>query len=526
MTAGFSASLLDWGSLCILASASIVSWYYVHARARKLPRLPPGPPGLPFLGNLFDIPMASHWLRFAEMSAMWGDIFSLKSMGQTMIITSLDIRGANFSDRPIIPVGGELGGFNNVMALVGYGDRVRKERKLFHQLFGTQAAIKQFLPLLSTETRKLLRRIVVNPDEPVEEIKHATGAITLRIAYGYQLRDGPERDPMLDLFETAGNNFFIGTTPAAFLADIIPVLRYWPEWLPGGGFHTIAKAWYKHGQDTMNAGLNYVKKAMAAGSAETSFVSALLEGKEHDDYLIKWAAGSVQIGGSDTVNFHLNPLFNDNESALQTAAQLEAFLLAMSLYPDVQAAAQSELDRVVGNDRLPEISDIPQLPYVEALCKEIIRWHVAAPLAVPHRTRDDYIYERGRGLEPLLIPKDSLIIPNLWQMAHDPERYANPMEFNPSRFIAKDGKEAEPDPSSICFGYGRRICPGKLLGETAMFLECSAILSVFNISKARVNGVIVEPQLGQTSTTISRVLPFKCVMEPRSARALALIQSD
>jgi hypothetical protein len=91
---------------------------------------------------------------------------------------------------------------------------------------------------------------------------------------------------------------------------------------------------------------------------------------------------------------------------------------------------------------------------------------------VPHRTREDYIYDRGGDLQPLLIPKDSVIIPNVWyvphehneeqiqitsrKMAHNPERYINPMEFNPSRFIATDSKEAEQDPAEICFGYGRR----------------------------------------------------------------------
>lgn len=51
----------------------------------------------------------------------------------------------------------------------------------------------------------------------------------------------------------------------------------------------------------------------------------------------------------------------------------------MSLYPDVQAEAQRELDKVVGNDRLPDVSDRPDLPYLNALCKEVLRWHNAAP---------------------------------------------------------------------------------------------------------------------------------------------------
>ncbi|KAJ7902383.1 cytochrome P450 [Mycena leptocephala] len=514
MAAGV-ASLLDWRSILIVALTVTVWLHYI--RKKKTAALPPGPRGLPFVGNILDLPPSHHWLKFAELGDIWGDIFSLTVFGQTMVVVNsvkvaedlLDLQGANFSDRPVLPMAGELVGYNNGLALCHYGDRTRKERKLFHQLVGTPAAIKQLVPLLSTEIHKLLRNIVSNPGGLSEEIGRTTAAIILRIAYGYHLQDGPEPDPYLRMFETIGKNFSKSTTPAAFLVDLIPVLRYWPEWLPGGGFHTTAKMWSKQAHDTVDTGLEFVKKEMAAGTAEPSFVSALLDEQRHEDYLIKWAAASIEIGGRDTA-----------------AAQLEAFFLAMSLYSDVQVAAQEELDRVVGHDRLPDISDRAELPYIDALCKEVLRWHVAAPLAVPHRTREDYIYERGGGLEPLLIPKDSLVIPNIWKMAHDPERYANPMAFDPTRFIGTDGKEPEQNPASICFGYGRRICPGKLLGETAVFMECSAILSAFNISKASENGIVVEPQLGQTSTTVSRVLPFKCVVKPRNARALALIQSE
>ncbi|KAJ7346391.1 cytochrome P450, partial [Mycena albidolilacea] len=60
-------------------------------------------------------------------------------------------------------------------------------------------------------------------------------------------------------------------------------------------------------------------------------------------------------------------------------SQLEGFFLAMSLYPDVQAEAQRELDRVIGKYRLPDISDRSDLPYMNALCKDVLRWHNATP---------------------------------------------------------------------------------------------------------------------------------------------------
>jgi hypothetical protein len=40
-------------------------------------------------------------------------------------------------------------------------------------------------------------------------------------------------------------------------------VRYWPEWMPGGGFHTTAKMWSKQLHDTVDTGMEYVKKEMA-----------------------------------------------------------------------------------------------------------------------------------------------------------------------------------------------------------------------------------------------------------------------
>ena len=52
----------------------------------------------------------------------------------------------------------------------------------------------------------------------------------------------------------------------------------------------------------------------------------------------------------------------------------------MSIYPRVQLAAQAELDNVIGCERLPCISDRAQLPYIDAIVKEVLRWAPVAPL--------------------------------------------------------------------------------------------------------------------------------------------------
>lgn len=52
----------------------------------------------------------------------------------------------------------------------------------------------------------------------------------------------------------------------------------------------------------------------------------------------------------------------------------------MTVYPEVQKRAQQEIDSVIGHDRLPTLADRDRLPYLRALCTEVLRWMPAAPL--------------------------------------------------------------------------------------------------------------------------------------------------
>ena len=64
----------------------------------------------------------------------------------------------------------------------------------------------------------------------------------------------------------------------------------------------------------------------------------------------------------------------------QSVSGMITFILAMILYPDVQRKAKAEIDQIVGNSRLPNFSDEGTLPYVQAIVKEVLRWHPVAPL--------------------------------------------------------------------------------------------------------------------------------------------------
>src|ERR1700722_20526928 len=90
-------------------------------------------------------------------------------------------------------------------------------------------------------------------------------------------------------------------------------------------------------------------------------------------------------------------------------------------------------------------------------------------------------------------------------MLHDPFCYPNPFKFDPTRFL---GPNPQKDPRDICFGFGRRICPGRVLADGSLFIICAQTLAAFFIGKAVENGFVVEPVYEQTKGTIRLVSPL------------------
>ena len=80
----------------------------------------------------------------------------------------------------------------------------------------------------------------------------------------------------------------------------------------------------------------------------------------------------------------------------------------MANYPEAQRRAQTELDTVVGPDRLPTLDDEKHLPYVCALIRECLRWKSVTPTGVAHLSIEEDEYRGYR------IPKGSLVVSNIW----------------------------------------------------------------------------------------------------------------
>lgn len=99
--------------------------------------------------------------------------------------------------------------------------------------------------------------------------------------------------------------FSVGSLPGAWLVDAMPILRHVPEWFPGANFKKLAREWKQCLNNAIEMPYIFTKQQMADGIAPPSFLSNLLANESSltaDEVKnIKWAAGALYTGGTDTV---------------------------------------------------------------------------------------------------------------------------------------------------------------------------------------------------------------------------------
>ncbi|KAI0911289.1 cytochrome protein [Ustulina deusta] len=496
--------VLGSGILLATALVIVVRVTLLLFEKRRGP-LPPGPKGLPLIGNVLDLPPKGerecyHWLKHKDL---YGPISSITALGTTIVILHspelaaelLEKRSAKYSSRPV--------GWTEGLAMMPYNNAFRLRRKLAHMLMGTKMTVVPYLPLQDIEVHRFLFRVLQEPELFLDHIRTEAAAIILKIVYGYTVEPHTP-DPLVGLVDTAMGQFSACFVPGAWLVDSIPALKYIPSWMLGGGWKKTSRQWKAVLKETAERPLQFSQQRIASGNQEKSFVMAFHNDRgdnftpdDHDN--LKWTALAVYAGGSDT-----------------TVNTISSFFLAMTMFPDVQRTAQEEIDRVIGIGRLPTFSDRENLPYIEAIVTEAWRWHPVVPMGVAHATTAEDIVNGYR------IPKGAIIMPNIWWFTHDPAVYSNPLAFDPSRYL---GPHPDPDPTNYVFGYGRRICPGRYIADSSVWLTIVRTLAVFDISKGLdENGCEIEPFMKFTPSLISRPEDFKATIKPRSLQHEVLVR--
>ncbi|KAF8191118.1 cytochrome P450 [Mycena galopus ATCC 62051] len=488
--------------LLVFASTLLIAAIVFGRRSTTLP-LPPGPRGLPWIGNALQMPRKQQWIKFRDWARIYGDIYHLHVFSTHYIVLNtakaaidlLEKRSAIYSDRPTFVMGGELVGRDVTVVFSHYGERLRTYRRLLHTYLNPQSS-QSHVKTQTDAVDQFLLGILEHAQETMPRIRLMTGSIVLRIAYGHIVTGA--KDYFVDLAEELATMTGEAIQPGRWLVDSFPFLRHVPSWFPGAGFQHWAAQKRKRGDEIIFSPIELVRQQMANGTALPSFTEDLLSSTDHSlgpdaEHIIACVASSFYAAGTDT-----------------TASTLETFFLMMILHPDIQRKAQAEIDSVVDDGRLPDLSDRPLLPYVDCLIKELYRFHPAAPVLLHSVMKDDQY-------EGYHIPLGSTIVVNLWALGHDKDTYPDPDRFWPERFMSDGKTPAPPDPRQFAFGYGRRLCPGKQFGDTTVFLCVARTLAAINIAPAlNSTGQPTMPEMHYTSAPVSHPLPFSCKITRRS----------
>lgn len=201
-----------------------------------------------------------------------------------------------------------------------------------------------------------------------------------------------------------------------------------------------------------------------------------------------------------------------------SAMTVEWAMAELMANPDIRKQAQGELDEVVGQERLVQEADIPNLPLLKAIIKETYRLHPAGPLSLRRESHQPSVVSGYK------FPAHTQLIFNIYAIQRDPNEFESPDEFKPSRFL--DRREVNPLSGNdsfqlIPFGVGRRMCPGYNLGNTIVSMMLATLLHSFEWSLP----------VGQSAETVDmyefaesllnyRLNPLRLIAKPRSSAAL------
>ncbi|KAF8878001.1 cytochrome P450 [Infundibulicybe gibba] len=491
--------------LCGATVAAFVLCFLVVTLKR--PKYLPGPPGVPLFGNLFQIPPTNSWELYAKWRDTHGtpfmrDAIYVAAMGNPIVILNsyqtcvdlLEKRSDIYSDRPVSVMASQLMGWERAVTLAPYDDRWRRFRRITAQAM-RKGAVQQYWPGQERDIRRFLGSLMTEPETFLANIRFASGRNLLGSIYGVDIKTAD--DPIITVAEEAAQIATYATTPGTFLVDFLPILRYIPSWVPGATFKKFAEKGRVLATEMVNLPFDKTKADMKSEHYEPSFTSINLERGEDED-VVRWCSGTMYTAGTDT-----------------TVATIHAFLAAMVRNQDIQKRAQAEIDTRIGTDRLPTIADRGDLPYVNSIMKEVMRWQPVAPLALPHRLIRNDIYKG------CFIPAGSTVLGNIWAITRDPTLYPDPERFNPDRFLPLFDKSIECatsqlDPIAYTFGFGRRICSGMHYADTMVFLSMAGMLATFDMGPANDGSERdILPELKFNSNILREVMPFKYSITPR-----------
>ncbi|CAJ1975958.1 unnamed protein product [Sphenostylis stenocarpa] len=477
--------------------AFLLTIFNLFSRRRKHKNLPPGPSSLPIIGNLNLLERPLHRF-FQRLSKTHGNVFSLWFGSRLAVVVSSpsafqecftknDVALAN---RPRSLSGKHIFYNYTTVGSCSYGKHWRNLRRIIALDVLSTQRIHSFAGIRKDETERLMRTLA--KASCVEYAHVELGSMFHDMTYNNMMRmisgkryygneiqtkhleEAKEfRETVEELLQLAG---------VSNKADYLPFLR----WFDFQNLEKRLKSINRRFDTFLDA---LIHEQRSKKERENTMIDHLLHLQEsqpeyYTDQIIKGLVLAMLFAGTDS-----------------SAVTLEWSLSNLLNHPEVLKKARDELDSKVGQNRLVNESDIQNLPYLKKIILETLRLHPHAPLAIPHVSSDDII------IEEFNVPRNTIIMANIWAMQRDPLLWSEATCFKPERFD-EEGLEKK----LVAFGMGRRACPGETLAMQNVGLTLGLLIQCFDWK--RVNDDEIDMREANWFTS-SRLTPLKAMCKTR-----------
>ncbi|XP_015890251.2 cytochrome P450 81Q32 [Ziziphus jujuba] len=431
--------------------------------------LPPSPPNsLPIIGHLHLLKSPVH-RTLHRLSQKYGPVITLWFGSRRVVVVSSpkaveecftknDIVLAN---RPSLLMGKHVGYNNTNLVSSPYGDHWRNLRRIGSAEIFSSSRLNMFSDTRKDEIMCLLRKLSRNSVEDFAKVELKSMLLELTINnimrmvagkryFGEEVSEKDEearhfREIIEEVLAYAG---------VSHAGDFVPILN----WFGNGyekGVQRLAKS-----TDSLLQSLIDEHRRMTSGSRKTMIDHLLSlqksESQYYTDQMIKGFILVMIMAGTET-----------------SAVTVEWAMSNLLNHPHILQKAKAELDAQVGQHQLVDESDLSKLPYLQNIISETLRLHPAVPLLLPHLSSDDCTIGKYD------IPRDTMLLVNVWAIHKDPKLWEDSESFKPERF-EKGETEAY---KFIPFGFGRRSCPGMSLAQRVVGLTLASMIQCFDWKK-------------------------------------------
>nr|AXB38862.1 cytochrome P450 CYP71AZ5 [Pastinaca sativa] len=462
----------------ILAFA-IASVYLLSCHKKRVDgRLssPPGPRGLPFIGNFYQLYKApsSHEYLW-NLSKRYGSLVTLH-MGSVpvLVVSSPKMAQQVMKTQDLIycsraqMTGTKKLSYNGLdMAFAPYSDHWRHVRKFCTlELFTQKKAQLCFRPVREQEVSRMIDRLseaasAFKDVNAYECFSNFTTSVISGVAFGKRYDEdmlGKQRfQRMLSELDAVSIAFFV--------SNFFPMFG-WIDRL--SGMRARLDRTFKEMDMFYQELIDEHLKPNRPESPTEDLIDVMLKTKDSSSFALTM----------DTMKAILQNIFNGGTGTSATA--LTSAMTELMRDQGVMKKAQEEIRRVIGKKGNVDEDDIQNLPYLRAVVKETMRLYPPAPLLLPRQTMETSIIGEDKDHMYMIKPK-TLVYVSMWAIGRDPETWKDPMDFVPERFMERPdidykGQQFE----YIPFGAGRRICAGIHLAVTTVELALANLLYTFD----------------------------------------------